>query len=168
MGYDENYTCKYVFASTAAGNNLSSTTNEFRLQLPFSKERSPNMKIELIQAKFTGDSELPGLAIRMSENPSDFYSLDNKGAVLGIAGCLFKRSAAAALYNYALVHDTNPCYVISSGTRELTLTLEDGIGNVVDISGFSFGVQFMFKLSYPRQPDQIQEQYSSEIHYGLN
>jgi hypothetical protein len=159
MGYDENYTCKYVFASSAAANNLGETTYEIRVQLPFCKERTPNMKIELIQAKFTGNAELPSLAVRMSESPDDFYSLDNKGAVLGIVSV----KGGATSFHYALDHDYTPAYVISSGTRELTLTLEQPDGSAVPVS-FQDGVQFIFKLSYPRQPDEIQQQYSAQIH----
>ena len=163
MGYDDNYTCKYVYASSADGNNLSETANELRIQLPFCKERTPNMKIELVQAKMAGTDEFPGLAIRMSENPSDYYSLDNKGAILGIAGVSYQRNAGGS-FHYALLHDTNPSYVISSGTKEIGLSLEDGRGNGVPIGGFASGVQFIFKLSYPRQPDEIQQQYSAQIH----
>ena len=121
------------------------------------------MKIELVQAKLAGTDEFPGLAIRMSENPSDYYSLDNKGAILGIAGVSYQRNAGGA-FHYALLHDYNPSYVISSGTKEIGLSLEDGRGNGVAIGGFASGVQFIFKLSYPRQPDEIQQQYSAQIH----
>jgi hypothetical protein len=162
MAYD-NYTCKYVFASSAADNNLSLTQNELRIQLPFCKERTPNMKIELVQAKMAGADEFPGLAIRMSENPSDYYSLDNKGAILGIAGVSYQRNTGGA-FQYALHHDINPSYVISSGTRELGLSLEQPDGSAVAIGGFASGVQFILKLSYPRQPDEIQQQYSAQIH----
>ena len=160
MGYDENYTCKYVFASSAEANNLGETTYQLKVQLPFCKERTPNMKIELIQAKSTGDAELPSLAVRMSESPDDFYSLDNKGAVLGIVSL----KGGATSFHYALDHDSTPAYVISSGTRELSLSLEDGQGNGIAIGGFASGVQFIFKLSYPRQPDEIQQQFSAQIH----
>lgn len=163
MSYSDNYTCKYVYASSAADNNISLTLNELRIHLPFCKERTPNMKIELVQAKLAGADEYPGLAIRMNENPSDYFAMDNKGAILGIAGVSYQRNSGGA-YHYALLHDYNPSYVISSGTREITLSLEDGLGDGVPIGSFASGVQFILKLSYPRQPDEIQQQYSAQIH----
>jgi 3-methyladenine DNA glycosylase AlkD len=58
MGYDDNYTCKYVFASSAADNNLWENAKRVVVQLPFCKERTPNMKIDLWYGKFNaGDDE---------------------------------------------------------------------------------------------------------------
>jgi hypothetical protein len=115
-------------------NNLGETTYQLKVQLPFCKERTPNMKIELIQAKFTGDAELPSLAVRMSESPDDFYSLDNKGAVLGIVSL----KGGATSFHYALDHDSTPAYVISSGTRELSVSHSNNLtGEVLSLLVFA-------------------------------
>ena len=166
MGYGDNFTCKYVYASRAADNNAGLTTNEIKVQLPFCRERTPNMKLQLVAVKLSGDAEFPGVAVRMSDTPSDYFSLDNKGAVLGIAGVSYQRTAGGA-FHYALSHDNNPEYVIPSTTRELSLSFQNGAGATIPLADFGDGLQLIFKLSFPTQPDEIQQQYSAEIHRGL-
>ena len=71
----------------------------------------------------------------MSDTPSDYFSLDNKGAVLGIAGISYQRSAGSA-FHYALSHDNNPEYVIPSTTRELSLSFQNGAGATIPLADF--------------------------------
>ena len=166
MGYEDNYTCKYVYASRAADNNAGISTNVMKVQLPFCRERTPNLKLQLVAAKLSGDAEFPGVAVRMSDSPSDYFSLDNKGAILGIAGISYQRTAGGA-FHYALSHDNNPEYVIPSTTRIIDISFETGVGAIVPLADFGDGLQLIFKLSFPTQPDEIQQQYSAEIHRGL-
>jgi len=161
MGYDENYTCKYVFASSAAANNLGETTYELRVQLPFCKERTPNMKIQLISAtaRAFDAGTVPSFAIRMKEVPDDFYSLDNQGAVLTLMEVSHEETGAAGRTQYrSAPAENNPEYVISSGTKQITLF------SVTELIGELANKHFIFKLSYPRQPDEIQQQFSAQIH----
>jgi hypothetical protein len=162
MGYDENYTCKYVYASSGANNNGGDTLSEFVIQLPFCKERTPNMKIQLISAKARSFNAgtLPAFALRMKETPDDFYSLDNQGAVLTLMGVDHEEVGGVAprtQYQSAPA-ENNPEYVISSGTKQITLFA------VTELLGEFNNKEFIFKLSYPRQPDEIQQQYSAQIH----
>jgi len=162
MGYDENYTCKYVYASSGALNNGGDTLSEFVVQLPFCKERTPNMKIQLISAKARSFNAgtLPAFALRMKETPDDFYSLDNQGAVLTLMGVDHEEVGGVAprtQYQSAPA-ENNPEYVISSGTKQITLFA------VTELLGEFNNKEFIFKLSYPRQPDEIQQQYSAQIH----
>jgi hypothetical protein len=167
MGYGDSYTCKYVYASRAANNNAGISTNEIKVQLPFCRERTPNMKLQLVAAKLSGDTEFPGVAVRMTDAPSDYFSLDNNGAVLGIVGISYQRTAGGA-FHYALAHDNNPEYVISSTTRFITVTFESGDGTTIPLADFGDGLQLIFKLEYPDQPPAgIVNQFAAEIHRGL-
>lgn len=161
MGYDENYTCKYVYASSGANNNAGDTLNEFVVQLPFCKERTPNMKIQLISAKGRSFDAgiVPAFALRMKETPDDFYSLDNQGAVLTLMGVDYEETGANGRTQYkSAPAENNPEYVISSGTKHITLFA------VTELIGLFNNKEFVFKLSYPRQPDEIQQQFSAQIH----
>ena len=161
MGYDENYTCKYVYASSGANNNGGDTLTEFVVQLPFCKERTPNMKIQLISAtaRAFNVGTVPAFAIRMKEVPNDFYSLDNQGAVLTLMEVSHEETGATGRTQYrSAPAENNPEYIISSGTKQITLY------SVTELIGELNNKNFIFKLSYPRQPDEIQQQYSAQIH----
>jgi len=161
MGYEDNYTCKYVYASSGANNNAGDTLSEFVIQLPFCKERTPNMKIQLISAtaRAFDAGTVPAFAIRMKEVPDDFYSLDNQGAVLTLMEVSHEETGAAGRTQYkSAPAENNPEYVISSGTKQITLF------SVTELIGELNNKLFVFKLSYPRQPDEIQQQYSAQIH----
>ena len=162
MGYDENYTCKYVYASSGANNNGGDTLTEFVVQLPFCKERTPNMKIQLISAtaRAVDEGTVPSFAIRMKEVPDDFYSLDNQGAVLTMMGVDHEEVGGVAPRTQykAAPSENNPEYVISAGTKQITLF------SVTQLIGLLGNKHFVLKLSYPRQPDEIQQQYSAQIH----
>lgn len=162
MGYDDNYTCKYVYASSGALNNAGDDLTEFVVQLPFCKERTPNMKIQLISAKARGFNagNVPAFAIRMKETPDDFYSLDNQGAVLTLMGIDYEETGGAQPRTQykSTPAENNPEYVISSGTKQITLFAG------TQLIGELNNKHFIFKLSYPRQPDEIQQQYSAQIH----
>lgn len=166
MGYDENYTCRYVFASSSADNNGGDSLSEFVVQLPFSKERTPNMKIQLLSAtgRAVNAGTSPPFALRMKEAPNDFYSLDNKGALLAIMEPLIEESGGAfprTQYS-SKAAENNPEYVLSSGTKQITLFTDS------ELIGELTNKTFVFKLSYPRQPDEIQQQFSAQIHRMLN
>ena len=162
MGYDENYTCKYVYASSGAENSAGDSLTEFVVQLPFCKERTPNMKIQLISAtaRAFNAGTVPAFALRMKEVPYDYYSLDNQGAVLTLMEVSHEEVAGVAprtQYQSASA-ENNTEYVISSGTKQITLF------SVTELIGELLNKNFIFKLSYPRQPDEIQQQYSAQIH----
>ena len=165
MGYEENYTCKYVFAHSGT-NTFTSDGRKIKVTLPYCVERTPNMKIQLISASFGADSEYTGIVVRMSETPSGFYSVDNLGAVLGLMGNMVTLSiGGAAAFDYSLIDSNHsPEYVVSSALREIEVGIEDNNGSPFTVSGFNEGMSLVFKLSYPRQPDEIQQQYSAQIH----
>lgn len=165
MSYSDNYTCKYVYASSGT-NTFTSDGRKIKVTLPFCVERTPDMKIQLISASFGDDSEYTGIVVRMSETPSGFYSVDNLGAVLGLMGNMVTLSiGGAAAFDYSLIDSNHtPEYVVSSALREIEVGIEDNTGSPFTVSGFNEGMSLVFKLSYPRQPDEIQQQFSSQIH----
>jgi len=169
MGYDDNYTCKYVFAHSGT-NDFTSDGRRMKVALPFCVERTPNMKIQLVSATFGDDSEYTGIIVRMNQTPSGFYSVDNLGAVLGLMGNMTTLSiGGASAFDYSLIDSNHtPEYVISSALREIEVGMEDNGGSAFTLSGFNEGMSLVFKLSYPRQPDEIQQQYSAQIHRMAN
>jgi len=169
MGYDENYTCKYVYAHSGT-NTFTTDGQKIIVNLPPCVERTPNMKIKLVAASFGDDQQYSGLVIRMDQTPSEFFSNDNLGAVLGVMGDMVTyQIGGSAAFDYKMIDPTNsPEYVISSSQRVIEVGIEDNNGSALTLSAFDEGMALVFKLSYPRQPDEIQQQFSAQIHRGLN
>jgi len=162
MAYDEsNFTCKYVFCKFS-GTDADGPEIEVDLGIPM--ERVPNVSIEMIQAKISGQGLYQGITVKMLGQAMNYHSNDNTGTTLALLDIGTKHSGTVNHYDLGV--GRAPTLTIAT-TRKITIRLSktnDGVSIPANDTG---GGAFIFKLKYPRQPDQITAQYSSEIQRSL-
>ena len=156
MGYDDNFTCKYVFF-----NFTNEGSGEMEVDLGEAMERVPNMSIELIQAKVVSANTYDGLTVKMLGQAINYFGNDLKGTAIGLLNV--GTVSAGADQNYQLEFAESPVLTIGTTRRiqvKITQTIDSG-----DIT--TTGGALIFKLRYPKQPDQITATYAMEIQRGL-
>ena len=161
MAYDEsNFTCKYVFFKWS-GNELG---EELRVDLGEPLERVPNVSIEMIQAKLVSANPYEGVTVKMLGQAMNYYGNDNTGTTLALLDIGNKHAGSSDHYDLGI--GRAPVLTIST-TNNITIRFSqssDGVGiPITDTDGGAI----IFKLKYPKQPDQITAQYSSEIQRSL-
>lgn len=153
MGYDDNFTCKYVFFKfTDQGQG------DMEVDLGEAMERVPNMSIELIQAKVVSVNTYDGLIAKMLGQGINYYGNDHTGSALGILNI----SPGGTENNYQLEFAKSPILTIGT-TRRIQVKLTDSYGDGIATTGGAL----IFKLTYPKQPDQITATYAMEIQRQL-
>ena len=153
MGYDDNFTCKYVFFTfTDQGQG------DMEIDLGEAMERVPNMSIELIQAKVISVNTYDGLNVKMLGQGINYFGNDHTGSALG----LLNISPGGNENNYQLEFGESPVLTIGT-TRRIQVKLTDSYGTGISTTGGNL----IFKLTYPKQPDQITATYAMEIQRGL-
>lgn len=161
MAYDEsNFTCKYVFFKFA-GNEGG---EELRVDLGEPLERVPNVSIELIQAKVVGAGLYQGITVKMVGQAMNYFGNDNRGTALALLDIGAKHSGTINHYDLGL--GRAPVLTIAT-TNNITIRFSksnDGVSIPINDTG---GGALIFKLKYPKQPDQITSAYSYEIQRGL-
>jgi len=161
MAYDDNgFTCKYVFFKFA-GNEGG---EELDVDLGNPMERVPNVSIEMIQAKISGQGLYQGVTVKMVGQAMNYHGNDNRGTALALLDIGTKHSGTVNHYDLGV--GRAPALTIAT-TRKITIRFSktnDGVSIPINDTG---GGAFIFKLKYPRQPDQITAQYSSEIQRSL-
>jgi hypothetical protein len=161
MAYDESgFTCKYVFFKFA-GNEGG---EEIRVDLGEPLERVPNVSIEMIQAKVVSASLYQGITVKMLGQAMNYYGNDFRGTALALLDIGAKH--AGSIEHYDLGVGRAPVLTMAT-TKSITIRFSrsnDGVSIPINDTG---GGALIFKLKYPRQPDQITAQYSSEIQRSL-
>ena len=161
MAYDEsNFTCKYVFFKFA-GNEGG---EEIRVDLGEPLERVPNVSIEVIQAKVVSASLYQGITVKMLGQAMNYYGNDFRGTALALLDIGAKHSGSIEHYDLGL--GRAPVLTMAT-TKSIIIRFSrtnDGVSIPINDTG---GGALIFKLKYPRQPDQITAQYSSEIQRAL-
>ena len=157
MAYDEsNFTCKYVFFKFA-GNEGG---EELRVDLGEPLERVPNVSIEMIQAKVVSASLYQGITVKMLGQAMNYYGNDNRGTALALLDIGAKHSGS--IEHYDLGVGRAPVLTMAT-TNSITIRFSktnDGVSIPINDTG---GGALIFKLKYPRQPDQITAEYSGQI-----
>jgi hypothetical protein len=161
MAYDENgFTCKYVFFKFA-GNEGG---EEIRVDLGEPLERVPNVSIEVIQAKVVSPGLYQGITVKMLGQAMNYYGNDFRGTALALLDIGAKHSGSIEHYDLGL--GRAPVLTMAT-TKSIIIRFSrsnDGVSIPINDTG---GGALIFKLKYPRQPDQITAQYSSEIQRAL-
>ena len=161
MAYDEsNFTCKYVFFKFA-GNEGG---EELRVDLGEPLERVPNVSIEVIQAKLVSAGLYQGVTVKMVGQAMNYHGNDFRGTALALLDIGAKHSGTINHYDLGL--GRAPVLTIAT-TRKITIRFSrsnDGVSIPINDTG---GGALIFKLKYPKQPDQITAAYSSEIQRAL-
>jgi len=161
MAYDEsNFTCKYVFFKFA-GNEGG---EEIDVDLGNPMERVPNVSIELIQAKVVSAGLYQGVTVKMVGQAMNYHGNDFRGTALALLDIGAKHSGTINHYDLGL--GRAPVLTIAT-TRKITIRFSrsnDGVSIPINDTG---GGALIFKLKYPKQPDQITAAYSSEIQRAL-
>lgn len=153
MGYDDNFTCKYVFFKfTDQGQG------DMEVDLGEAMERIPNMSIELIQAKVVSINTYDGLTIKMLGQAINYFGNDHTGTALG----LLNVGTAGNEIDYQLEFGQSPVLTIGTTRRIQVKLTQTGGGDIVTTAG-----ALIFKLRYPKQPDQITATYAMEIQRQL-
>ena len=161
MAYDESgFTCKYVFFKFA-GNEGG---EEIRVDLGEPLERVPNVSIEVIQAKVVSAGLYQGITVKMLGQAMNYYGNDFRGTALALLDIGAKHSGSIEHYDLGL--GRAPVLTMAT-TKSIIIRFSrtnDGVSIPINDTG---GGALIFKLKYPRQPDQITAQYSSEIQRSL-
>ena len=161
MAYDEsNFTCKYVFFKFA-GNEGG---EEIDVDLGTPMERVPNVSIEIIQAKVVSAGLYQGITVKMVGPAMNYHGNDNRGTALALLDIGAKHSGSIEHYDLGL--GRAPVLTIAT-TRKITIRFSrsnDGVSIPINDTG---GGALIFKLKYPRQPDQITAEYSGQIQRAL-
>ena len=161
MAYDEsNFTCKYVFfkwAGTEGG-------EELRVDLGEAMERVPNVSIEVIQAKLISSNLYQGVTVKMLGQAMNYHGNDFRGTALALLDIGNKHSGSVEHYDLGV--GRAPVLTIAT-TKSINIRFSrsnDGVSIPVNDTG---GGAFIFKLKYPKQPNEITAAYSSEIQRAL-
>ena len=161
MAYDDNgFTCKYVFFKWA-GNEGG---EELRVDLGEPLERVPNVSIEVIQAKLVSANVYEGITVKMLGQAMNYYGNDNIGTALALLDIGNKHAGSDEHYDLGV--GRAPVLTMAT-TKSINIRFSqstDGVSIPIDDTS---GGALIFKLKYPRQPDQITAQYSSEIQRSL-
>ena len=162
MAYDEsNFTCKYVFCKFS-GTDADGAEVDVDLGEPM--ERVPNVSIEMIQAKISGQGVYQGITVKMLGQAMNYHGNDNIGTTLALLDIGAKHSGTVNHYDLGV--GRAPVLTIAT-TRKITLRFfktNDGVSIPANDTG---GGAFIFKLKYPKQPDQITAEYSGQIQRSL-
>ncbi len=162
MAYDEsNFTCKYVFCKFS-GKDEDGPEVDVDLGEPM--ERVPNVSIEMIQAKISGQGLYQGITVKMIGQAMNYHSNDNTGTTLALLDIGAKHSGTVNHYDLGV--GRAPALTIAT-TRKITLRFSKTNDGVIIPANDTGGGAFIFKLKYPKQPDQITSAYSSEIQRSL-
>ena len=153
MGYDDNFTCKYVFFKFTDGGS-----GDMEVDLGEAMERVPNVSIELIQAKVVSANTYDGLTVKMLGQAINYFGNDFTGTALG----LLNVGTGGAENDYQLEFGQSPVLTIGTTRRIQVKITQTGGGDIATTAG-----ALIFKLTYPKQPDQITSTYSMEIQRGL-
>jgi len=162
MAYDEsNFTCKYVFCKFS-GSDADGPEVEVDLGEPM--ERVPNVSIEMIQAKISSQGLYQGITVKMLGQAMNYHGNDNRGTALALLDIGQKHSGTVNHYDLGV--GRAPVLTIAT-TRKITLRFSKTNDAVSIPANDTGGGAFIFKLKYPKQPDQITSAYSSEIQRSL-
>ena len=161
MAYDENgFTCKYVFFKWA-GNEGG---EELRVDLGEPLERVPNVSIEVIQAKLISSNLYQGVTVKMLGQAINYFGNDFRGTALALLDVGNKHSGS--IEHYDLGVGRAPVLTMAT-TKSIIIRFSrtnDGVSIPINDTG---GGALIFKLKYPRQPDQITAEYSGQIQRAL-
>ena len=161
MAYDEsNFTCKYVFFKWA-GNEGG---EELRVDLGEPLERVPNVSIEIIQAKLISSNLYQGVTVKMLGQAINYFGNDFRGTALALLDVGNKHSGS--IEHYDLGVGRAPVLTMAT-TKSIIIRFSrtnDGVSIPINDTG---GGALIFKLKYPRQPDQITAEYSGQIQRAL-
>lgn len=161
MAYDEsNFTCKYVFFKWA-GNEGG---EEIRVDLGEAMERVPNVSIEVIQAKLISSNLYQGITVKMLGQAMNYHGNDFRGTALALLDIGNKHSGSVEHYDLGI--GRAPALTMAT-TKSINIRFSrtnDGVSIPINDTG---GGALIFKLKYPKQPDQITSAYSSEIQRSL-
>ena len=161
MAYDENgFTCKYVFFKWS-GNEGG---EELRVDLGEPLERVPNVSIEIIQAKLISSNLYQGVTVKMLGQAMNYYGNDFRGTALALLDVGNKHSGSVEHYDLGV--GRAPVLTMATTKSIIIRFSRSNDGVSIPINDTSGGA-LIFKLKYPRQPDQITTQYSSEIQRAL-
>jgi hypothetical protein len=157
MAYDESgFTCKYVFFKFA-GNEGG---EEILVDLGEPLERVPNVSIEVIQAKVVSASLYQGITVKMLGQAMNYYGNDFRGTALALLDIGAKHSGSIEHYDLGL--GRAPVLTMAT-TKSIIIRFSrtnDGVSIPINDTG---GGALIFKLKYPKQPDQITAEYSGQI-----
>ena len=161
MAYDESgFTCKYVFFKWA-GNEGG---EELRVDLGEPLERVPNVSIEIIQAKLISSNLYQGVTVKMLGQAINYFGNDFRGTALALLDVGNKHSGS--IEHYDLGVGRAPVLTMAT-TKSIIIRFSrtnDGVSIPINDTG---GGALIFKLKYPRQPDQITAEYSGQIQRAL-
>ena len=161
MAYDEsNFTCKYVFFKWA-GNEGG---EELRVDLGEAMERVPNVSIEVIQAKLISSNLYQGITVKMLGQAMNYHGNDFRGTALALLDIGNKHSGSVEHYDLGV--GRAPVLTIGT-TKNINIRFSrtnDGVSIPVNDTN---GGALIFKLKYPKQPNEITAAYSSEIQRAL-
>ena len=161
MAYDEsNFTCKYVFFKWDG----SEGGEELRVDLGEAMERVPNVSIEIIQAKLISPNPYEGITVKMLGQAMNYHGNDFTGTALALLDIGNKHAGSSDHYDLGI--GRAPVLTIAT-TRSINIRFSQTNDGATIPIGDTEGGALIFKLKYPKQPDQITAQYSSEIQRGL-
>ena len=161
MAYDENgFTCKYVFFKWA-GNEGG---EELRVDLGEPLERVPNVSIEMIQAKLISSNLYQGVTVKMLGQAMNYYGNDFRGTALALLDVGNKHSGSVEHYDLGV--GRAPVLTMATTKSIIIRFSRSNDGVSIPINDTSGGA-LIFKLKYPRQPDQITAEYSGQIQRAL-
>ena len=161
MAYDEsNFTCKYVFFKWAGNED----GEELRVDLGDAMERVPNVSIELIQAKLVSSNTYEGITVKMLGQAMNYHGNDNIGTALALLNIGNKHAGSDE--HYDLGRGRAPVLTIAT-TKSINIRFSQSTDGVSIPINDTSGGALIFKLKYPKQPNEITAAYSSEIQRAL-
>ena len=161
MAYDEsNFTCKYVFFKFAGNEDGT----EIEVDLGEAMERVPNVSIEMIQAKLVSSNVYEGITVKMLGQAMNYYGNDFTGTTLALLDIGNKHAGSDEHYDLGV--GRAPVLTMSTA-RKITIRFSQSTDGVSIPINDTSGGALIFKLKYPRQPDQITAEYSGQIQRSL-
>ena len=156
------FTKKFVFFSFTGRTGF-----EADVDLGEAMERVPNVAIDVVQAKIVSGTAYEGLTLKMDGQAINYFGNDLKGTALALLDLgPASNGGAGAEENYILGRGEAPVLTIGN-TRRITIKLEDTSDQAaIDLATITGGA-FIFRLTYPKQPDSITASYAMEIQRGL-
>lgn len=162
------FTDRYIYVNTGAPSTAIGTGGvdypiKRIIKFPNDIARVPNIQISLDGGFLVSDDEHAGLILKCDISAYNYEGLDNDGCVLALFDNQYDFGGGGV--HYAIQGNT-PKLNFSS-VNQITLFIEDGNGIAIpwDTSGLVFS--FLFKIRYPKQPDQIQQDFAGQITRAL-
>jgi hypothetical protein len=161
MAYDESgFTCKYIFFKWTGNED----GEELRVDLGDAMERVPNVSIEVIQAKLVSANTYEGITVKMLGQAMNYHGNDNIGTALALLDIGNKHAGSDEHYDLGL--GRAPVLTIAT-TKSINIRFSQSTNGVSIPINDTSGGALIFKLKYPKQPNEITAAYSSEIQRAL-